>query len=151
MHSRLQLPWLRLSAASRVGAVIFALFCQLLIAGCAVEQTALDPLPFGACLCDGACPTTVCDIEIELDKDTCKDQLDIVEIMIGKQLETTIWEPGLRQRSCGTIKRGAQADFFARADTGWRWQESISCPAAGDRVETKGPTIVRVLHCSTQP
>lgn len=124
------------------------------LAGCAVEPAALDPLPFGPCACEdagGQCPVSVCDLRVELDKETCGDEVGAVEILIGGQLESTIWKPGDRVRTCATIPRGKRVDFVARADTAWRWREEILCPAPDGAAEKAGPTVVRVLHCTTSP
>ena len=121
--------------------------------GCNVEPAQLDPLPFGPCACQdapgGRCPVSVCDLRVELDKETCGQEVGVVEIMLGGQLESTIWKPGDQARTCATIPRGEAASFVARADTAWRWREQIACPAPDGAVEKAGPTVVRVLHCKT--
>ncbi len=123
---------------------------------CACQADAvIDPLPFGTCACGetggGACPTTVCDLRIEVAGDSCQGELTRLEVMVGDRLETSIWKPGDSLRTCATIERGQSATVFARADTAWQWSEEISCPLPAGGAETEGPTIARVLHCLTGP
>ena len=124
----------------------------LWLAGCAAEAPTLDPLPLSTdCACaGGACPTSVCDISVELEAATCGSQLKHVELLIDDELESAIWVPGDALRTCATIPRGAKATMVARSDTGWGWEDPIECPAA-EVGETQGPTITRVLHCVTAP
>ncbi len=127
-----------------------ALVVLAALSGCTVESTTLDPLPFGECLCaDATCPTAVCDLRVEVDPKTCAGKVGEVEILIGEQLEQRVWSPGDNERTCSTIPRGASAKLFARADTDWQWRETVACPAPDGAVETEGPTIVRILHCTS--
>ncbi len=121
-----------------------------LAAGCATDAPALDALPLaGSCACvDGVCPANVCDVSVELEAATCGAVVNQVEVMLDDRLEPAIWVPGATLRSCGTLARGAKATLVGRSDTGWAWDDIVECPAAAAG-ETKGPTIVRVLHCVT--
>ncbi len=98
-----------------------------------------------------ACPTSVCDLRVEVDKETCGSEVGLVEVLISGQLEQSIWKPGDAKRTCSTIARGGKALFIARADTAWQWKEEIACPAPDGSLETSGPTVVRILHCTSEP
>ncbi len=122
--------------------VLFAL-----LAGCA-QGTRLDPVRIGPCLCQGAsCPTSVCDLQIDVSKQTCGGRVQHVEVLLGEQLEADTFQPGAARRTCATIPRGQTLRMSARADTDWQWVEDVSCPAAADG-ETVGPTLLRVLDCT---
>ncbi len=132
----------------------------LVCVGCATAVAPIDPLPFGACACQDAagaatvgstCPTSVCDLQVEVDPESCGSKVALVEILIGGQLEPNIWKPGDKTRTCATIPRGGTGQFIARADTAWQWREAITCPAPDGATEKNGPTIVRVLHCTSEP
>ena len=138
-----------------------AIVALLLCVGCAAEVAPIAPLPFGACACQenaageatggSACPTSVCDLQVEIDPGSCGSKVGLVEILIGGQLEPNIWKPGDKTRTCATIPRGGKGQFVARADTAWQWKEEIACPAPDGTAEKTGPTIVRVLHCTSEP
>ncbi len=117
---------------------------------CAAEAPTLDPLPLATdCVCAaaGSCPLTVCDVQILVEADTCGGELAAVEVLINGRLEPEVLRSGTAARSCSTVARGATAEIIARADTGWRWLESVACPAATPG-ESEGPTLERVLHCT---
>ncbi|HAN31777.1 MAG TPA: hypothetical protein DCQ06_09295 [Myxococcales bacterium] len=123
------------------------------LCSCSVEPADLDPLPFGPCLCEAEqCPVSVCDVELSLDAKSCAGQVNSVEVLIAEQLESYIWTPGDKKRTCSTIPRGQTVELYARADSPWQWREEISCPAPDGSNEVSGPTIIRVLQCtSTTP
>ncbi len=138
-------PWRALSRR-----LALAVLCGA-AAACAAEAPTLDPLPLATdCACaaaGGSCPVTVCDVQIRVEAATCDGELAAVEVLIDGRLEPQVLLPGMAARSCSTVARGATAEIVARADTGWRWLETLTCPAA-TAGETQGPTLDRVLHCT---
>ena len=120
-----------------------------LCAGCA-QGTRLDAVRIGPCACQAAsCPTSVCDLQIEVSKQTCGGHVQQVEVLLGEQLEADAYLPGVPRRTCATIPRGQTLRMSARADSNWQWIEDIHCPATLDG-ETVGPTLQRILDC-TEP
>lgn len=120
-------------------------------AGCAADSVPLAELPFGQCVCQqgekGECPVDVCDLQLEVEAATCAGKVELVEIMIGAELERHIWVPGEPARTCATVKRGESFKVVARADTAWAWMPEIACPAQGAADAKTGETISRVLQC----
>lgn len=126
---------------------LFIVCSAALCAGCA-QGARLDPVRVGPCLCQGAtCPTSVCDLQIEVSKQTCAGRVQQVEVLLGEQLEADTFLPGTARRTCATIPRGQTLRMTARADTDWQWVEDVTCPASTDG-ETAGPTLSRVLDCT---
>lgn len=152
--SSAQRAWLRARSVPALLRVSLqaSLLAPIWLAGCGAEAPTLDPVPLAtSCACAGAaCPTSVCDVSIELEAATCGALVNKVELMIDDQLEPTIWVPGDILHSCATIPRGAKATMVARSDTGWAWEDPLECPVA-DAGDTQGPTITRVLHCVVGP
>jgi hypothetical protein len=134
---------------AQVTATWLALIC-LCTLGCGVEAADIDPLPIAVdCACaDGLCPVDVCAMSIKVDLETCKGEVDAVEVMVGDTLESVILAPGQSLVSCATFARGSTAVMRARADRVWAWEELIDCPAAAAG-EASGQIIDRVLHCTS--
>ncbi len=104
--------------------------------------------PTCQCSANEPCPTSRCDLQIELSSATCKGQADYAEVLIGGELEPDRYDLGKPRRSCATLARGATAMLQARSNTTWQWAEEVVCPAAAPG-DVQGPTIVRVLNCTT--
>ncbi len=118
------------------------------LGGC---QTGVAPgapkTPTCQCSATDPCPTSRCDLQIELSAATCGGQAATVEVMVGDELEPETYAVGKPRRSCATLARGATALLQARSNTTWQWAEEVICPAASPG-DTQGPTIVRVLNCT---
>ncbi len=124
-----------------------------LVGGCVAGVPVDSPKVASACQCSPPqpCPTSVCDVQIDVSAKTCGGEVSEVEVLIGDELEPVAFVPGEPKRTCATIPRGSTRMLRARADSRWQWQEEVACPpaAAGDTI---GPTVVRVLNCvAAQP
>lgn len=129
---------------------LLAAFGSLVCLAACADDVPLDPLPAVACRCDASgCPKDVCGLQVEVLAASCRaEHVEVVELLLGDQLEPEPFRTGEARRACVSLPRGSVRKMHARADAGWQWIENVSCPAA-TADETRGPILSLPLNCTT--